>query len=132
MKMGEMMVEIKSTPIITGILLAIILATLFKMISGSWGEYAGVLLATIYVGFSVSGNYTNGTVHGALVGTIGAIIAGIFSIMGFKALLGIMEAAGGLDSMILLIIIWAVVGAIGGTIGVIIKELGTSKEKPVT
>ena len=131
MKMGEMMVEIKSTPIITGIILAIILATLFKMISGSWGEYAGVLLATIYVGFSVSGNYTNGTIHGALVGTMGAIIAGILSIMGFKALLGIVEAAVGLD-IIILIIVWTIVGAIGGTIGVIIKELGASKEKPVT
>ncbi len=128
--MGEIMVEIKGTPIITGIILAIILATLFKMVAGSWGEYAGLLLATIYVGFSVSGNYTNGTIHGALVGTMGAIIAGIFSIMGFKALLGIVEAAVGLD-VIILIIVWTIVGAIGGTIGVIIKELGASKEKPV-
>ena len=129
--MGEIMVEIKSTPIITGIILAIILATLFKMVAGSWGEYAGLLLATIYVGFSVSGNYTNGTIHGALVGTMGAIIAGILSIMGFKVLLGIVEAAVGLD-IIILIIVWTIVGAIGGTIGVIIKELGASKEKPVT
>lgn len=126
-----MMVEIKSTPIITGIILAIILAILFKMVAGSWGEYAGLLLATIYVGFSVSGNYANGTIHGALVGTTGAIIAGIFSIMGFKALLGIMEAAASMD-IIILIVVWAIVGAIGGTIGVIIKELGVSKEKPVT
>ena len=129
--MGEIMVEIKSTPIITGIILAIILATLFKIVAGSWGEYAGLLLATIYVGFSISGNYTNGTIHGALVGTMGAIIAGILSIMGFKALLGIVEAAVGLD-IIILIIVWTIVGAIGGTIGVIIKELGASKEKPVT
>ena len=129
--MGEIMVEIKGTPIITGIILAIILATLFKMVAGSWGEYAGLLLATIYVGFSVSGNYTNGTIHGALVGTMGAIIAGILSIMGFKALLGIVEAAVGLD-IIILIIVWTIVGAVGGTIGVIIKELGASKEKPVT
>ena len=129
--MGEIMVEIKSTPIITGIILAIILATLFKMVAGSWGEYAGLLLATIYAGFSVSGNYTNGTIHGALVGTMGAIKAGILSIMGFKVLLGIVEAAVGLD-IIILIIVWTIVGAIGGTIGVIIKELGASKEKPVT
>ena len=126
-----MMVEIKSTPIITGIILAIILAILFKLVAGSWGEYAGLLLATIYVGFSVSGNYANGTIHGALVGTTGAIIAGIFSIMGFKALLGIVEAAASMD-IIILIVVWAIVGAIGGTIGVIIKELGVSKEKPVT
>lgn len=126
-----MMVEIKSTPIITGIILAIILAVLFKMVAGSWGEYAGLLLATIYVGFSVSGNYANGTIHGALVGTTGAIIAGIFSIMGFKVLLGIVEAAVSMD-IIILIVVWAIVGAIGGTIGVIIKELGVSKEKPVT
>lgn len=129
--MGEIMVEIKSTPIITGMILAIILATLFKMVAGSWGEYAGLLLATIYVGFSISGNYTNGTIHGALVGTMGAAIAGILSIMGFKAVLGIVEAVIWLD-IIILIIVWTIVGAIGGTIGVIIKELGTSKEKPVT
>ena len=126
------MVEIKSTPIISGIILAIILATLFKMIAGSWGEYTGLLLATIYVGFSVSGNYTNGTIYGALVGTIGAAITGILAIMGFKALLGIVEAVVGLDIIIMLIIAWAIIGAIGGTIGVIIKGSGTSKEKPVT
>ncbi len=131
MILGDIMVEIKSTPIITGIILAIILATLFKMVAGSWGEYAGLLLATIYVGFSVSGNYVNGTIHGALVGTTGAIIAGIFSIMGFKSLLGIVEAAASMD-IIILIVVWAIIGAIGGTIGVIIKELGVSKEKPVT
>ena len=130
--MGEIMVEIKSTPIISGIILAIILATLFKMIAGSWGEYAGLLLATIYVGFSVSGNYTNGTIHGALVGIIGAAITGIIAIMGFKALVGIVETVIGLDIMIILIIIWAIIGAIGGTIGVLIKESGTSKGKPVT
>ncbi|MGB9977884.1 DUF5518 domain-containing protein [Methanobacterium sp.] len=126
------MVEIKSTTIISGIILAIILATLFKMIAGSWGEYAGLLLATIYVGFSVSGNYINGTIHGALVGTIGAVITGILSIMGFKALWGVIELAVGLDIIIMLIIVWTIIGAIGGTIGAIIKESGTSKEKPVT
>lgn len=130
--MGEIMVEIKSTPIISGIILAIILATLFKMIAGSWGEYAGLLLATIYVGFSVSGNYTHGTIHGALVGIIGAAITGIIAIMGFKALVGIVETAIGLDILIILIIVWAIIGAIGGTIGVLIKESGTSKGKPVT
>ncbi len=125
------MVEIKSTPIISGIILAIILATLFKMIAGSWGEYAGLLLATVYVGFSVSGNYKNGTIHGVLVGIIAAIITVILAVMGFKALLGITETTVGPDIMIMLIIVWAIIGAAGGTIGVIIKESGTSKEKPV-
>lgn len=125
------MVEIKSTPIISGIILAIILATLFKMIAGSWGEYAGLLLATVYVGFSVSGNYKNGTIHGVLVGIIAAAITVILAVMGFKALLGITETAVAPDIMIMLIIVWAIIGAAGGTIGVIIKESGTSKEKPV-
>ena len=126
------MVEVKSTLIISGIILAIILTTLFKVIAGSWGEYAGLFLATVYVGFSVSGNYTNGTIHGALAGIIGAIITEILVIVGFKSLMGIMEVTAGLDVMLMSIIVWAVVGAIGGTVGAIIKESGTSKEKPVT
>ncbi|HEX3012870.1 MAG TPA: DUF5518 domain-containing protein, partial [Methanobacterium sp.] len=109
----------------------IILATLFKMIAGSWGEYAGLLLATVYVGFSVSGNYKNGTIHGVLVGIIAAAITVILAVMGFKALLGITETTVAPDIMIMLIIVWAIIGAAGGTIGVIIKESGTSKEKPV-
>lgn len=130
--MGEIMVEIKATPIISGIILSIILATLFKMIAGSWGEYAGLLLATIYVGFSVSGNYSSGTIHGALVGAVGAIITGILAIIGFEALMWIVETAVELDAMIVFITIWAIIGAIGGTIGAIMKEFGASKEKPAT
>lgn len=130
--MGEIMVEIKLTPITSGIILSIVLATLFKMIAGSWGEYTGLLLATIYVGFSVSGNYKNGPIYGALVGIIGAIITEILAIVGFKSLLGIVEVSLGLDVLVMLVIAWAITGAIGGTIGIIIKGSGTSEEKPVS
>ncbi len=129
--MGEIMVKIRAAPMIIGIILSTALAILFKMIAGVWGEYMGLLLATIYVGYSISGEYKNGAVYGLLVGIIGGIIVGILTIMGFKVLLVAAGTAAGPDILIELIIIWAVIGAIGGTIGVIIKGLGSSEEKHV-
>ncbi len=124
--MGEIMVKIKAAPIIIGIILAVILAILFKMIAGVWGEYAGLLLATIYVGYSVGGEYTSGIIYGAIVGIIGEIMVGILATIGFKVVLGAVVL---LDT-ITQIIIWAIIGAIGGIIGVLIKESDLSEEKP--
>ena len=48
------MVEVKWTPIIIGLFLAIILALLFGTFI-SWGDILGYLIATIFVGYSVGG-----------------------------------------------------------------------------
>ena len=53
------MVVIKWTPVIVGLLLAIVLGLLFGMFI-SWGDILGYLIATIFVGYVVGGDYKNG------------------------------------------------------------------------
>ena len=59
MKVGEKMVEIKWKPVLIGLVIAIILGLLLGILA-SWGDILGYLIATIYVGYSVDGNYMNG------------------------------------------------------------------------
>lgn len=65
--------SIKWTPVIIGIIIAFILSWFLSVI--------GYFIATVYVGYSVDGEYINGAIHGALVGVITAIIGGILGLI---------------------------------------------------
>ena len=119
------MVEIKWTPVIVGLLLAIILGLLFGMFI-SWGDILGYLIATIFVGYLVGGDYKNGAVHGALVGVDASIIILILSLLGWDGLLASDVIITGLGAIIIVIILALIIGGffgvIGGLIGVLIKN----------
>ncbi len=51
--------------VIIGLVLAIVLGLILGTILGEWGGTIGYLLATIYVGYTVGGDYMNGAIHGA-------------------------------------------------------------------
>ncbi len=59
------MVEVKWTPVIVGLVIAIILGIILELFIGSWGGLIAYLIATIYVGYTVGGDYMNGAIHGA-------------------------------------------------------------------
>ena len=88
------------------------------MISAS-GAIIGFLIATIYVGYVVGGDYVNGAIQGALVGIVAAIILFILALIGFGVAAGLTD-----------IIILAIIGAIGGLIGVLIGGRGRVDSKP--
>ena len=56
------MVEVKWTPVIICLLIAIILGEILGILT-SWGDIFGYLIATTYVGYSVDRDYTNGAIH---------------------------------------------------------------------
>lgn len=58
------MVEVKWTPVIIGLVIAIILGLIIEMVLPGWSIIA-YLIATIYVGYTVGGGYSNGAIHGA-------------------------------------------------------------------
>ncbi len=58
---------------------AIIFGILLEFILGSWGGILTYLIAIIYVGYSVGGDYINCAIHGALVGIIASIVVGILA-----------------------------------------------------
>ena len=115
-------IEVKWTQVIIGFVLAITLAIVFGAFIKS-GGYIGYLLATIYVGYIVSGDYMNGAIHGALVGVIGGILGLILTVIAtnFGIELGLTVLGTGIISLIFVVIIDIIVGTAGGVIGILIK-----------
>ena len=110
---------------ILGSVLAIILGILLGTITGTIGSYLGVILAGIVVGYIVNEDIRNGAIHGAIIGVIGGIILGILAIILVLSIGGTLEAliaVEGLTAIILTIIIWGILGAIGGILGALITE----------
>ncbi len=68
------MIEVKWKTVIIGLVLAVILSATIEglitllagMIIGLFGGAIGFLIATIYVGYTVDGDYKNGAIHGHL------------------------------------------------------------------
>ena len=96
------------------------------------GTIIGYFIATIYVGYTVGGEYRNGADHGAIVGVITGIIAAILLLIQINPIQ--LEAIIG-GTLILFalstsfaIILNGIIGAIGGIIGAFIKGSRSSKE----
>ena len=114
---------IKWKVIIIGFILGIILSIFIGAAGGSVGFYLGTLISGIAVGYIVNVNIKNGATHGAIAGVITGIIFVIMSIIaavvyGAWEMLGL----GAIGEFILSIIIWTILGAIGGIIGALITE----------
>jgi Family of unknown function (DUF5518) len=122
------MVEVKWTPVVIGLVIAIVLGLIIDLVLPGWG-WIGYLIATIYVGYSVGEGYMNGAIHGALVGVVAGIIVGIIAIIIGGAVLGALGAAVGLVALVAAVIVAAIIGAIGGAIGGLLK--GKPSEKPI-
>ena len=117
--------NIKWKTVIIGIIIALILNFILLMVAGVPGGYIADLLATIYVGYTVGGDYRNGAVHGAIVGFVTNCLGHIIG--GIVVLINIGVHTGGFDFLLLYItligaIIVGIEGAIGGSIGVLIKR----------
>lgn len=90
------------------------------MIISSCAPYLAVFIAALIVGYKVNQNFTNGAIHGSLVGVFTAIVL-ILLIM-FRV--GSTEKIGGLLIIIAvgLIGMSVLIGALGGLLGSLIKS----------
>ncbi|MGZ7136185.1 MAG: DUF5518 domain-containing protein [Methanobacterium sp.] len=112
--------------IVEGFILAIIFTVVLALLGvgsvlGFPDSMVGFLLAGIIVGYISYGNILDGTINGALMGIVGAIILWILSL--FKGQIAAFSAQ--LSTYVPLnspqeIIIIIVVGAIGGAVGSLI------------
>ena len=92
------------------------------------GQIIGYLLATIYVGYSINGNYMNGAIYGAIIGFIG----GLVSIIIVGAMYGtFVVTAGSIMALVLQSILYGIIGAVGGIIGFIVRVYFQPAEEPV-
>lgn len=135
---SQKQIKLKWKSIICGILLAFLLSILFSL-AGHDIYLIGFLMATIYVGYTVGGNYKNGAIHGIVVGVIVAVILNIISMILMLHLLeygvakfGVITALSPLiKSFLTTLAIAGIIGMAGGLIGNFIKDRfmeGNSKE----
>ncbi len=114
--------------IIIGSVLVVILNVALSMIAGSLGSLIAYLLAAMYIGYTVGGDYKNIAVHGGLICAILAIILGVFTIITSGVL-----AEENIDILVVVVtlLIWAIfngiIGVIGSIIGSLIKGSRSSK-----
>lgn len=108
--------------VIIGLIITIILSAIIPK-----GGIFALILATIYVGYAIGGNYRNGAINGAIVGVILSIIAGILTdyisgilFEGFSFIIVFLFVIGAIT--------YGIIGAIGGIIGIFIKKRRTSTE----
>ena len=124
--------------VIIGFILAVVLSEFLGFIGltigaafgsnvSNTGQIIGYLLATIYVGYSIDGNYINGAIYGAIIGFIG----GLVSLIVTGAIFGtFVVTTGSLTVLALESILYGITGAIGGIIGFIISVYFSRKEEP--
>jgi hypothetical protein len=121
------MVEINGVTVRKGLAISLILWIILREFAGDIGGLVGFLAATIYVGYKADEGYMNGAAHGALVGIVGGIVGGLIILILY--LIGLGDTAKqlwpvtGLIEAVVVIVLYAIVGGIGGTIGYGIKRL---------
>ncbi len=91
------------------------------MVAGDLGGLIAFLLATIYIGYTVGGDYINGAVHGGLICAIITLILGILTVISIGDLVVV-------NMLVIWVITNFIIGAIGGIIGSLIKRSRSSKE----
>jgi hypothetical protein len=107
--------------------ISLILWIILREFAGDIGGLVGFLAATIYVGYKADDSYMDGAAHGALVGIVGGIVGG--SIILILYLIGLGDTAKqlwpvtGVIETVVVIVLYAIVGGIGGTIGSAIEKL---------
>jgi hypothetical protein len=118
------MLKVKWMTLIVGLIIGIIFGSILGILT-SWGDIFGYLIAALYVGYVVDGNYKNGAIYGMLIGAVAALIVLILSLIGLGVPYATNVVAAGLMAIITVLIfalvIGAVSGALGGIIGVFIK-----------
>ena len=110
--------------LIWGLILTVISTMILGYFFGALGSFAGFLIVTTYVGYSVNEDMLNSVFYGSLVALLAGIISFIIMLVMWGVGLGpgstIMEF--GVVGIILGLLINLIVGASGGAIGSIIRQ----------
>lgn len=123
--------KIKWKSVFTGVILALILSLVLGMVSGITGLIFSMIIASLTIGYMNNDNLITSTVHGAITGGIGGFIIGILILTGIGTIIGPSDTLITLNKSISLInsiIIWAGLGVIGSTIGVMITKKSPEME----
>lgn len=105
--------------IILGIIFSFLIYGIIYLIIGDSNFFIGLITATLIVGYLVDDDLKNGATNGVMVGLLGYIISFIYSLL-IHGMTGINIMS--ISIIIAGIIIFSIIGALGGAIGVLIKK----------
>lgn len=111
--------------ILIGMAMALILAIIFEFILGPWGGYLGIFLAGLVSVYMLETDYKNGTIHGAIIGVLTAVVFIILIFIVAAANgepIGLYLAGGGIITVLLTMIAYGVIVGIGGFLGIFVKN----------
>jgi hypothetical protein len=124
--MGEWLLMVSVVVVIEGFILAIIFTVVLAILGvgsvlGLPVALFGFLIAGIIVGYISYGDIVDGTINGALMGVVGAIILWLLSlfkgqIAAFSAQLSMYVPLNSPQELIIVIVVGAIGGAVGSSI----------------
>ncbi len=116
----------KPKAILIGTLITIVLVFIFELILGPLGGFLGLFLGGLVSLYLMEINYKDGIIHGAIMGVLTGVVFDILIILvaslnGIS--LGLYLAGGGILTLLVALIVYAVLTGIGAAAGIYLRGM---------
>lgn len=122
----------KAKTILIGTLITVVLVFIFEIIFGPWGGFLGLFLGGLMSLYLMEVDYKDGIIHGAIMGVLTGVIFDILLILvaslnGIS--LGLYLVGGGILTLLVALIVYAIITGIGAATGIYLKSLLKNQSK---
>ncbi|MBI5460294.1 DUF5518 domain-containing protein [Methanobacterium sp.] len=116
----------KPKAILIGTLITIVLVFIFELILGPLGGFLGLFLGGLVSLYLMEVDYKDGIIHGAIMGVLTGVVFDILIILvaslnGIS--LGLYLAGGGILTLLVALIVYAVLTGIGAATGIYLRGM---------
>ena len=122
----------KPKAILIGTLITILLVFILELIFGPWGGFLGLFLGGLVSLSIMEADYMDGIIHGAIIGFLTGMVFDILIILvaSFNGIsLGLYLTGGGLLTLLVALIVYAVLSGIGAAAGIYLKGMLKTQSK---
>lgn len=124
----------KPKAILIGTLITIVLVFVLELVFGSLGGFLGLFLGGLVSLYLMEADYKDGIIHGAIIGVFTGVIFDILIILvaAFNGIsLGLYLAGGGILTLLVALIVYAVLTGTGAAAGIYLKSMLKNQSKIV-
>ncbi len=122
----------KPKAILIGTLITIVMAFVLELIFGALGGFLGLFLGGLVSLYLMEADYRDGIIHGALIGALTGVVFDflvilVASLNGIS--IGLYLAGGGILTLLVVLIVYAVLTGIGAATGIYLKSMLKNQSK---
>lgn len=122
----------KPKAILIGTLITIVMAFVLELIFGALGGFLGLFLGGLVSLYLMEADYRDGIIHGALIGALTGVVFDflvilVASLNGIS--IGLYLAGGGILTLLVVLIVYAVLTGIGAAAGIYLKSMLKNQSK---